>query len=268
MRRTGRWAAQAVDAAGLAREEAEAGIAEAREQALAEIEAFRASYPERLRFEYRLDRSASERPFQVEAMWHDGLFTYLRSHAQESPALYELQDGEPSLVAFDLTEDGLYIARRVPGRRMDPDRRQAAALAVRARGGSPMSRWKQWVKEPKGALPGGIVTKAGIALITVLVAGLLFSSTLSGPDETADGVAPTEQRPVDDRTGRSLDGRLDAETMRQSQQAAADADSERQQSDDAGRESAGQDAGGGCRQRRCSDRHWPGRVRASRGAPA
>ena len=95
-----------------------------------------------------------------------------------------------------------------------------------------MSGWKQWVKEPKGALPGGLVTKVGIALITVLVAGLLFSSSLSRPDDAAEGVAPTEQRPVDDRTGRSLDGRFDAETMRQSQQAAADADSERQPSDD------------------------------------
>ena len=58
-----------------------------------------------------------------------------------------------------------------------------------------MSRWKQWVKEPKGALPGGIVTKVGIALIAVLVAGLLFSSSLAGPDEDA-GVtgAPTEPR--------------------------------------------------------------------------
>ncbi|MCY3700369.1 MAG: hypothetical protein OXH46_12195, partial [Gemmatimonadetes bacterium] len=51
----------------------------------------------------------------VEAMWHDGEFTYLRSRAQESPALYELRDGEPSLVAFDLTEEGLYVARRVLG---------------------------------------------------------------------------------------------------------------------------------------------------------
>jgi len=108
-------AAQAVEAAGLAREEAEAGIAEVRERAAAEVEAFRASYPERLRFEYRLDRDASERPFRIEAMWHDGEFTYLRSRAQEAPALYELRDGEPSLVAFDLTEDGLYVARRVLG---------------------------------------------------------------------------------------------------------------------------------------------------------
>ena len=87
----------------------------ARAAAEAEIEAFRAEYPERLAFEYRLDRDASKRPFLVEAMWHDGRFTYIRSRAQESPALYELRDGEPSLVAFDLGEDGLYVARRVLG---------------------------------------------------------------------------------------------------------------------------------------------------------
>ena len=114
-----------------------------------------------------------------------------------------------------------------------------------------MSRWKQWMKEPKGALPGGFVTKAGIALMTVLVAGLLLSSSLSGPDETVEGVAPTPARPVDDRTGRSLDGRLSDETDRQSQQAAADADREGRQSG-AGQDTAGQDtaassggAGGG-----------------------
>ena len=88
---------------------------EARAGAEAEIEAFRAGYPTRLAFEYRLDREAAERPFLVEAMWHDGEFTYLRSRAQESPALYELLDGDPALVAYDLTEDGLYIARHVLG---------------------------------------------------------------------------------------------------------------------------------------------------------
>ena len=108
-------AAEAAKAALLAQEQAEAGILEAQRGAEAEIEAFRAAYPGRLAFEYRLERGASERPFRVEAMWHDGLFTYIRSRAQESPALYEMKDGEPSLVAFDLTEDGLYIARRVLG---------------------------------------------------------------------------------------------------------------------------------------------------------
>ncbi len=108
-------AAEAAEAARRAQEQAEAGILEARRRAEAEIEAFRAAYPAWLAFEHRLDRGASERPFLVEAMWHDGEFTYIRSRAQESPALYEMKDGEPSLVAYDLTDDGLYIARRVLG---------------------------------------------------------------------------------------------------------------------------------------------------------
>ena len=108
-----RMAAEAAQAARRAREQGEAGIVEARAAADAEIEAFRAEYPGRLRFEYRLDSEASRRPFLVDAMWHDGRFTYLRSRAQEAPALYELKDGEPALVAFDLSGDGLYVARHV-----------------------------------------------------------------------------------------------------------------------------------------------------------
>ena len=101
-------AAEAAEAARTAREEAESRAASA-------IEEFRAGYPARLAFEYRLDGDAADRPFLVEAMWHDGDFTYVRSRAQESPALYELRDGEPALVAYDLTEEGLYIARHVLG---------------------------------------------------------------------------------------------------------------------------------------------------------
>ncbi len=108
-----RMAAEAAEAARRAQADAGAGIVEARKQAEAEIEAFRAEYPNRLRFEYRLDSEASKRPFLVEAMWHDGRFTYIRSRAQEAPALYELKDGEPALVAFDLGPDGLYVARHV-----------------------------------------------------------------------------------------------------------------------------------------------------------
>ena len=75
----------------------------------------RAEYPTRLKFPYRLENKAREWPFLVEGMWHDGRFTYLRSNAQESPALYEEKDVQPALVAYDLQEDGLYIARHVLG---------------------------------------------------------------------------------------------------------------------------------------------------------
>ncbi len=84
-----------------------------------------------------------------------------------------------------------------------------------------MSRWKQLVKPPKGALPGGIVTKAGIALIAVLVAGMLFSWSLTGPQADPMATVAPEPRAVDDRVGRALQGRLRAEAERQAQQAAA-----------------------------------------------
>ena len=93
--------------------DAQAVAAEARAEAA--VQAYQADYPTRLRFAYTLSDRAAEAPFRVEGMWHDGQFTYLRARAQESPALYEAQDGDPSLVAYDLTEDGLYIVRRVLG---------------------------------------------------------------------------------------------------------------------------------------------------------
>ena len=117
-----------------------------------------------------------------------------------------------------------------------------------------MSRWKQWVKEPKGALPGGIVTKVGIALIAVLVAGLLFSSSLAGPDEDAAGTgAPTERRAVNDSEGRSFLGRIRDEAERQTQRAAAESRNDPPDRDagassgagSAGAGSAGVGAGGG-----------------------
>ena len=96
---------------------ADAAIQTAKAQALAagETETFRADYPTRLKFPYRLNKKALEWPFLVQGMWHDGQFTYLRSNAQESPALYEIKDGKPALVAYDLTEDGLYVARHLLG---------------------------------------------------------------------------------------------------------------------------------------------------------
>ena len=119
-----------------------------------------------------------------------------------------------------------------------------------------MIRWKQVVKEPKGALPGGMVTKAGIVLIAVLVAGLLFSSSLAGPgeDEAAAG-ATAQPRALNDREGRSLDEGIRDEAARETQRAAAEsrddpADREggpAPNSGSAGAGFAGADAGAGGR---------------------
>ena len=99
-------ARDAVQQARRAREEAAATIEE-------QVESFRSAYPGAMKFDYRLDARAWKDPFSVVAMWNDGRHTYLRSLAPESPAIYEKRDGQPSLVEYELSEDGLYVAQRV-----------------------------------------------------------------------------------------------------------------------------------------------------------
>ena len=96
--------------------EAEAQILAAQQTATAQIDQFRATYPTHIKFPYALEDKAAEWPFLVHGMWHDGQFTYLRSDAQEVPALYEQKEGDPSLVPYDLQDDGLFIVRRLIGR--------------------------------------------------------------------------------------------------------------------------------------------------------
>ena len=110
-----RAARQANEAALAAKSDAEAEVNEAKRKAAKTIDQFRSNYPARLKWPYRLEKSAFEQPFLVEALWHDGQFTYLRCRAQEAPALYELKDGSPNLVSYDLSQDGLYVVRHVLG---------------------------------------------------------------------------------------------------------------------------------------------------------
>ena len=100
-------------AARAAAEEASRARAEAAETVEQQVESFRSDYPGTMQFEYRLEAKARRDPFSVVAMWNDGRHTYLRSTAPESPAIYESRDGKPSLVEYELTEDGLYVAQRV-----------------------------------------------------------------------------------------------------------------------------------------------------------
>lgn len=82
------------------------------EQAEQDKETFRREYGSDLHFVYKFKRN--ERPFFVSAIYHDGKFTYIRSDAQEKPALYEIavDDGKPNLVDFQM-EDGLYIVPKI-----------------------------------------------------------------------------------------------------------------------------------------------------------
>lgn len=95
--------------------QAQLELANVRAEALAELDAFRADYPTRIRFAYEIHRDAADWPWLIEGMWHDGQFTYIRSSAQEAPAIYEEQDGAPSLIPYDLHGDGLFVIRRIVG---------------------------------------------------------------------------------------------------------------------------------------------------------
>ena len=61
---------------------------------------FRRQYPAALQFAFGTPKY--EKPFLVRSIWHDGQFTYIKSDAQELPALYEVKDGQPSLVNFQV----------------------------------------------------------------------------------------------------------------------------------------------------------------------
>jgi type IV secretory pathway VirB9-like protein len=74
------------------------------------IATHRQQYPAQLQFVY--DTPKYERPFYVRAIWHDGQFTYLKADARELPALYEMQDGKPSLVNFQVV-GGTYVVPKV-----------------------------------------------------------------------------------------------------------------------------------------------------------
>ena len=110
-----RMAEQSRAAVQLAQQQAEAAITATRQTATAQVDQFRQTYPTQLQFPYELDDKALRWPFLVQGMWHDGQFTYVRSTAQETPALYENKDGQPSLIPYDLQDDGLFIVRRLVG---------------------------------------------------------------------------------------------------------------------------------------------------------
>ena len=73
---------------------------------------FRAGYATKLHFDYVLDPKAAREPFAVTAIYHDDSFTYIKCAAREKPALYEVKDGKPNLITFQV-ENGVYIAPKI-----------------------------------------------------------------------------------------------------------------------------------------------------------
>ena len=85
-------------------------LAEETARAAKEQETFVAEYPAQVAFDYLFKRG--EKPFLVSAIWHDAKATYIRAKASEKPALYEVTDGEPTLINYDLRGD-VYVVPKV-----------------------------------------------------------------------------------------------------------------------------------------------------------
>lgn len=94
------------------RDQAAAQMKSAEVSAKRQVETFRSEYPTQLQFDYELDRKAVREPFLVSAIFHDDHFTYIRCAASEKPAIYEMKDGKPNLINFDL-DNGMYIVPKI-----------------------------------------------------------------------------------------------------------------------------------------------------------
>jgi len=94
------------------RDQANAQVQAAEASAKQQIEKFRFQYATKLQFDYELDRKAMREPFLVSAIFHDDHFTYIKCAAPEKPAIYEIKDGKPNLINFDL-QNGVYIIPKI-----------------------------------------------------------------------------------------------------------------------------------------------------------
>ena len=92
-------------------EQASKGAAAAEVKAETQVESFRSTYPAKLRFDYKFDDKTAEK-MGVHSIFRDSKFTYVSANPQETPALYEIKDGKPSMIAFDF-RDGLYSTARI-----------------------------------------------------------------------------------------------------------------------------------------------------------
>ena len=81
-------------------------------QSTEQVNKFRSEYAGKIHFDYQIESRVAREPFLVTAIYHDDAFTYIQCAAREKPALYELKDGKPNLIAFQV-ENGVYIVPKI-----------------------------------------------------------------------------------------------------------------------------------------------------------
>jgi type IV secretion system protein VirB9 len=74
------------------------------------LDEYKSAYPLALKFDYNF--KANEAPFDIQSIYHDDKFTYIKTNAPEKFSVYEMKDGKPDLVNYDL-RDGTYIIPKI-----------------------------------------------------------------------------------------------------------------------------------------------------------
>jgi type IV secretory pathway VirB9-like protein len=74
------------------------------------VDEYKSAYPMQLKFDYAY--KANEAPFDIQSIYHDDKFTYIKTNAPEKFSVYEMKDGKPNLISYDLRE-GTYIIPKV-----------------------------------------------------------------------------------------------------------------------------------------------------------
>jgi type IV secretion system protein VirB9 len=74
------------------------------------VDEYKSAYPLSLKFDYSFH--ANEAPFEIEAIYHDDKFTYIKTSATEKFSVYEMRDGKRNLVTYELN-NGTYIIPKV-----------------------------------------------------------------------------------------------------------------------------------------------------------
>jgi type IV secretion system protein VirB9 len=100
------------DAVEAARTDAAQTAHAAEERAQKEISEYREQYAGKLEFDYSYTSKGARAPFSVSAIYHDDKFTYIKSSAQEKPTIYEVKDGKPNLINFELA-NGVYVIPKI-----------------------------------------------------------------------------------------------------------------------------------------------------------
>jgi type IV secretory pathway VirB9-like protein len=74
------------------------------------VDEYKSAYPTQLKFDYVYKGNGA--PFDIQSIYHDDKFTYIKTNAPEKFSVYEMKDGKPNLITYDLRE-GTYIIPKI-----------------------------------------------------------------------------------------------------------------------------------------------------------